>query len=137
MKSKELMQIFELSAKIMSYYKNKDVVYALNDILLMCKKKDEVSISQQVESVKVEESEVLKTDFSFSIGNIETLSVEEIAVRLNDRNLFPNVDSLKKFANDIGLKGQSRVNRENLIYTIVKFVERSRIDKDISSRANR
>lgn len=136
MKSKELMQIFELSAKIMSFYKNKDIVYALNDILDMCKSKDEHNESEQIESIKLDKVINYKIESDLAFKNIDSMSVEEISATLNDKNLFPNVDSLKKFAISIGLRGQSRINRDSLIHSIIKFVELSRIDREISSRSN-
>jgi len=137
MKSKELMQIFELSAKIMSYYKNKDVVYALNDILDMCKNREESSEVQKINNVTYSESSYHDIEVAPFIENVDSMSIDEIYNKLNNRTIFPNVESIKKFALNIGLRGQSRVNRENLIHSIIKFVERSRIDQDISSRVNR
>ncbi|HHF3072198.1 TPA: hypothetical protein ACPJ1I_004272 [Vibrio diabolicus] len=137
MKSRELMQMFEIGARIMSFYKNKDVLYALNDILDMCERKEESSYFQHVNDEVISDSIGKKFKDTPVIEDIDAMSIDDLYYKLNDRKLFPNVDSIKKFAVSIGLRGQSRVNRENLIHSIIKFVERSRIDQDISSRISR
>ncbi|PSV41305.1 hypothetical protein [Photobacterium sp. GB-36] len=150
MKSKELMQIFELSAKIMSFYKDKDVIYALNDIITMCESNYENVSSQHTEAKSVKKynediiSEIKKTKsikkeltlHLLNEDNIKTMTIEDISIHLSNREFFPSIESLNQFAITLGMGKQSRVSRDNLIYSIIKFIERSRIDSDINSRNN-
>lgn len=133
MKAKELITIFELSSQILSHYKNKEVVSALSDILEMCKASSNGKTKKQDAIVKsdVQVQKVDKVDF---LNDVSSLTLDEIREKLNDRLHYPNVESLRNLAVSVGVSKQSRVNKDNIIHSILKVIERSRIDKTISGR---
>lgn len=153
MKVTELVKALEIGSKILSHYKGKDLTYALNDILSMCQEKEIASQTKmrtshikEVEShtknetalkynslTQPEHENINKKELDF-IRVMGGMSIQEIQEYLNDKTNFPNIESLKRIASAIGLRGQSRVGRDSLIHSIVKMIDRSRIDREISSR---
>ena len=140
MKTKELIKILELGGKILSHYKDRDVAHALGDILDMCNEKkirSSHSVNNNLNEVYLETipstSDNYQGDF---FRDTEQMSLEEVHDYLNDKKMFPNIESLRKLAASLGLSSQSRVNRDNLIYSISKIIDRSRIDREISMRNN-
>lgn len=133
MKSKDLIKIFELSSKILSYYKNKDVVYALTDILKMCEDKPvDVVFDKQL---TIEKNNVLIYENSEKfLLKIKNMSLEEIKAHLDDKTIFPNIESLRSISVGLGFKSQPRASRDITIHTILKLIDRSRIEESISTR---
>ena len=133
MKSKELIKIFQLGSQSLSHYKDREVVSALTDILDMC---NASSQKKKKETPVVVASEI-KDDVSNSqlfLNEVSSLPLEDIKEKLNNKLDFPNIDSLKRLAIGFGLGKQLRSNRDNIIHSIIKIIERSRIDKTISER---
>ncbi|MDO6636028.1 hypothetical protein Q4540_00470 [Pseudoalteromonas carrageenovora] len=133
MKAKELITIFELSSQILSHYKNKEVVSILSDILDMCKASSNEKVKKQDAIVKkdIQMQKIDKVDF---LNDVSSLTLDEIREKLNDRLHYPSVESLRNLAVSVGLSKQSRANKDNIIHSILKVIERSRIDKTISER---
>lgn len=131
MNNAKLIKLFDVGSKILSHYKDKDVLFALKDILSILEKQNVVP-----ETKKKKDIDNIKPayDYSHVIKNIAVTPLEDIEVLLEDNEKFPTIDSLKMFAKDLGIKTQSRASRANIIHSIIKSVERSRIDKTISSR---
>lgn len=139
MKNKELIKILDVCTKIMSHYKDKDILFTLKDILSVL---EERTVSKNSASAKMKESkdsDDIKSSYDYgnAIKSTAELSLEEIKVLLEDTGKFPNIDSLNKFANEFGIKTQARASRINIIHSIIKSVERSRIDQTISSRLDK
>lgn len=139
MKNKELIKIFDVCTKILSHYKDKDILFTLKDILSVL---EERTVSQNTASVKkkeIKDSNDINSayDYRNAINNIAELSLEDIKVLLEDTGKFPNIESLKRFASEFGIKAQARASRVNIIHSIIKSVERSRIDQTISSRLDK
>jgi len=130
MKSKELIKIFELGSQILSHYKDKDIVYALTDILEKCDKSIKVSTSKKV----VTEKRPFKSTNDAFLKEIDSMSLQDIQSKLNDKAEFPNIESLRELAIKFGLGKQLRANRDNIIHSILKMIERSRINQTISER---
>lgn len=139
MKSTELIKIFDVGTKILAHYKNKDVLFALNDILNVL---EERTVSQETVSVKkkeIKDSNDINPSYDYRnmTNNLTELSLEEVKPLLEDNKKFPNIESLKVFASELGIKIQARASRVNIIHSIIKSVERSRIDQMISSRVDK
>lgn len=139
MKSTELIKIFDVGTKILAHYKNKDVLFALNDILNVL---EERTVSQETVSVKKKEIKDSKDinpsyDYKNVTNNITELSLEEVESLLKESKKFPNIEALRIFAGELGIKTQVRASRANIIHAIIKSVERSRIDQMISSRVDK
>lgn len=133
MKAKELIKIFEISTQILDHYKNKEIVDALTDILDMCKANSSQNLKKKTTTIRVD-SEIEKNDKDLFLNEMTSFTLDEIQERLNDKSYYPNVESLRNLATSIGLSKQSRSNKENIIHSIIKVIERSRIDKTISER---
>ena len=139
MKSTELIKIFDVGTKILAHYKNKDVLFALNDILNVL---EERTVSQETVSVKkkeIKDSNDINPSYDYRnmTNNLTELALEEVKPLLEDNKKFPNIESLKVFASELGIKIQDRASRVNIIHSIIKSVERSRIDQMISSRVDK
>jgi virulence-associated protein VapD len=139
MKSTELIKIFDVGTKILAHYKNKDVLFALNDILNVL---EERTVSQETVSVKkkeIKDSNDINPSYDYRnmTNNLTELALEEVKPLLEDNKKFPNIESLKVFASELGIKIQARASRVNIIHSIIKSVERSRIDQMISSRVDK
>jgi hypothetical protein len=139
MKSKELIAIFDICTKIMSYYKDKDILFILKDILSILEERAYSNNTASAENAKITDTKDLGSSYDYEnmAKNIAGLSLEELKILLEDTGKFPNVESLKQFANQFGVKAQARASRVNIIHTIIKSVERSRIDQTISSRLDK
>tara|TARA_R110002049_G_scaffold304178_1_gene499200 strand:- start:1374 stop:1787 length:414 start_codon:yes stop_codon:yes gene_type:complete len=133
MKAKELIKIFELSSQILSHYKNKEVVSALSDILDMCEANSNEKTKKQAAIVK-NDTHVKKNDKVDFLNDVSSLTLDQIREKLNDRSHYPSVESLRDLAVSVGVSKQARANRDNIIHSIIKVIERSRIDKTISER---
>ncbi|HIF9364990.1 TPA: hypothetical protein ACX6SR_000124 [Photobacterium damselae] len=134
MKSKDLIKIFEAGSKILSYYSDKDIHYALNDILKMLEEKEAPNKRRTSSNTQVNNEFITYID-NLAI-NIEHIELDELQSILNNKDLFPNIQSLVYFSDKIGFSKQPRLSRENLIHTIIKYIDRSRIDKAINSRTD-
>ena len=139
MKSTELIKIFDVGTKILAHYKNKDVLFALNDILNVL---EERTVSQETVSVKkkeIKDSNDINPSYDYKNvrNNISELSLEEVESLLKESKKFPNIEALRIFAGELGIKTQVRASRANIIHAIIKSVERSRIDQMISSRVDK
>lgn len=139
MKSTELIKIFDVGTKILAHYKNKDVLFALNDILNVL---EERTVSQETVSVKkkeIKDSNDINPSYDYKnvTNNITKLSLEEVESLLKESKKFPNIEALRIFAGELGIKTQVRASRANIIHAIIKSVERSRIDQMISSRVDK
>lgn len=139
MKSTELIKIFDVGTKILAHYKNKDVLFALNDILNVL---EERTVSQETVSVKkkeIKDSNDINPSYDYKnvTNNITELSLEEVESLLKESKKFPNIEALRIFAGELGIKTQVRASRANIIHAIIKSVERSRIDQMISSRVDK
>ncbi|MCS6259060.1 hypothetical protein G3479_07305 [Shewanella baltica] len=133
MKSKDLSQVLELACQILSYYEDENVTDALKDILHMCEERKSSTnkkLKDKNRSKSGIDSELRERFYSETKG----LSIPEIQTYLNDKTQFPNISSLQHLAERIGLKGLSRANRDNIIHSILKAIERSQIDQTISER---
>ncbi|PMN28620.1 hypothetical protein BCT35_23255 [Vibrio lentus] len=145
MKNSDLIKTLSIGAKILSYYKDKDLSYALNDILRMCEAKEErqsmearvskprTNTAYDVESFHLQ-SPRPRIDYENFIKKSDSMTTAELADYLEDKAHFPNIDSLRDLAVGLGIKGQSRVSRNNIIHSILMVIERKRIHKSISSR---
>ncbi|MBO2687077.1 hypothetical protein [Shewanella algae] len=134
MKSKELIKILELGQQILSFYEDKDVSYALKDILAMCeqrKLKVDGNLKEDLPQNKLSDARKLRDQFYVET---EGLNYLELQAYLEDRGRFPNISSLQQLAEIIGLKGLRRANRDNIVHSIMKAIERSKIDQTISER---
>ena len=134
MKSKELIKILELGQQILSFYEDKDVSYALKDILAMCeqrKLKVDGNLKEDLPQNNLSDARKLRDQFYVET---EGLNYLELQAYLEDRGRFPNISSLQQLAEIIGLKGLRRANRDNIVHSIMKAIERSKIDQTISER---
>ncbi|MCE9850645.1 hypothetical protein [Shewanella chilikensis] len=134
MKSKELIKILELGQQILSFYEDKDVSYALKDILAMCeqrKLKVDGNLKKDLPQNNLSDARKLRDQFYVET---EGLNYLELQAYLEDRGRFPNISSLQQLAEIIGLKGLRRANRDNIVHSIMKAIERSKIDQTISER---
>lgn len=134
MKSKELIKILELGQQILSFYEDKDVSYALKDILTMCeqrKLKVDGNLKKDLPQNNLSDARKLRDQFYVET---EGLNYLELQAYLEDRGRFPNISSLQQLAEIIGLKGLRRANRDNIVHSIMKAIERSKIDQTISER---
>lgn len=140
MKCSEISKALHLGAKILSHYKEKNIVSALEDILKVIKKnpkterrakskikKISADLTQETLLEQPREGKVVTFD-------LENSSLEEIKAELSNTARFPNIDSLRNFALQFGLKINNRP-RSIVVQTIVKAIERTRIDAKISSRS--
>ncbi|WP_369436583.1 hypothetical protein [Serratia marcescens] len=145
MKTNEIITIMDYISKIMSYYPNKGVDFALDDILFLLEQKKNKNSHEETKR----KNKVISVDSAFSdsisqvsaskvakelLNNIENKDIHEIEAVLNNDEIFPNVFSIKIFASHLGLKPTARQSKALLIKTILKAIERSRIDKTIGNR---
>ena len=139
MKSTELVKIFDVGIKILSHYKNKDVLFVLNDILSSLEEKPILPKAVLVKKEQIQPSNSIDKSYDYRnvTNNITQFSLEEVKSLLEDSEKFPNVKLLKKFAGELGINVQSRASRANIIHSIIKSVERSRIDQMISTRSEK
>ena len=139
MKNKELIKIFDVCTKIMSHYKDKNILFTLKDILSVLEERTVLQNTASVKKKEIKDRNDINSSYDYgnAIKNIAELSLEEIKVLLEDTGKFPNIESLNKFANEFGIKAQDRASRVNIIHSIIKSVERSRIDQTISSRLDK
>ncbi|TPD66568.1 hypothetical protein FJP64_07610 [Kosakonia cowanii] len=146
-KTHELISFADYIIKIMSYYPGKSVDFALDDILSLLEEKkckDKINIERnRLSPFITQKNNPLKDDrktFDSRINDfandIENRTPEEIESILNNAEIFKNLDTIKFFAKILGIKTAGRQNRLTLIKTIVKTIERSRIDKTIGNRSN-
>lgn len=140
MKTHELISLAQYITKIMSFYPNKTVDYALDDILSLLEEKHKISKSLSSGKTKLKEESTTtanhKTHAEFTefVNNMKTLSIEEINKSLSNELLFPTTQSLKILANMIGIKSTSRQNRDVIVMNIIKTIERRRMDVTISDK---
>lgn len=78
--------------------------------------------------------DIISKDYHALKEELESKSIPEIKEALCDTDLFPTTQSLKDFALLLGITFQSRINRENVVHSIIKYIDRSRLDKTIASR---
>jgi hypothetical protein len=135
MKSKELIKIFDLCGQILSHYKDKDVAYALTDILKKCNPDVEVLSKKAVTTKKTTttKKEPVKYANNEFLTEIQSMNLQDIRTKLNNKDEFPNMESLRSLAASFGL-GKQLGKKDDIIHSIIKIIERSRIDKTISER---
>lgn len=139
-KTHELISLAQYITKIMSFYPNKTVDYALDDILRLLEEKHKTS--KRLSSGKTKSKEESTTtanhkthaEFTEFVNNMKNLSIEEINKSLSNELLFPTTQSLKILANMIGIKSTSRQNRDVIVMNIIKTIERRRMDVTISDK---
>ncbi|EBN1076028.1 TPA: hypothetical protein JLL44_004274 [Escherichia coli] len=140
MKTHELISLAQYITKIMSFYPNKTVDYALDDILNLLEEKHKISKSMTSGKPKLKEESITianhktHSEFDEFVDKMKTLSIEEINKNLSNELLFPTIQSLKILANMIGIKSTSRQNRDVIVMNIIKTIERRRMDVTISDK---
>ncbi|WP_429163002.1 hypothetical protein [Aeromonas media] len=147
-KTHELITTLDYISKIMSYYPNKTVDYALDDILLLLERKSHQELKNKT---KANHKRIIPNEMvSFSvtkdifederiknlIDDVEYKDITEIENLLTDIELFPSIASIRTFATHLGFKISARQNKTSLIKTILKSIERSRIDRTIGNRTS-
>lgn len=139
-KTHELIALAQYITKIMSFYPNKTVDYALDDILRLLEEKHKISksISSSKKRLKEEPTTIANNEthaeLTEFVGQMKSLPIDEINKNLSDELLFPTVQSLKTLADMIGIKSTSRQNRDVIIMNIIKTIERRRMDMTISDK---
>ncbi|WP_233978949.1 hypothetical protein [Pectobacterium versatile] len=139
-KTHELISVAQYITKIMSFYPNKTLDYALDDILRLLEEKNKISkrISSGNKKLKDESTTIANNathaELTEYVGKIKDLSIDEINKNLSDELLFPTIHSLKSLANAIGIKSTSRQNRDVIVMNIIKTIERRRMDVTISDK---
>lgn len=148
-KTHELITILDYISKIMSHYPNKNVDYALDDILLLLEEKHgqnkrnktiqtkhKQPTSNGMENKSVIQDAIEDEKIKDLIDNIEFKDILEIESLLTNSELFPNITTIRTLATNLGFKISSRQNKTSLIKTILKSIERSRIDRTIGNRTS-
>ncbi|MHA8111595.1 hypothetical protein ACX122_00370 [Kosakonia cowanii] len=137
MKTHELISLTEYISKIMAYYPNTNVEYALNDILNILKKRHK----KDQFTTKKEEKPKTETKEKFSELTNDNISIEHEAGESenpdNDSNEALSklsLSELKKMASEIGIRTSSRQNKAILVMNISKTLERRRIDSTIKDK---
>lgn len=144
MKTHELITLAEYISKIMSFYPNKTVDYALDDILNLLGNRENDKQALSSKKKHYIKDSYLNTDVSKKIINenndeLKKIHIDdlqgktsvEIERMLLDESIFPTIESLKKLAAEVGIKSSSRQNRNILVMNILKTLERRKIDKTI------
>ncbi|PWC23110.1 hypothetical protein DDT52_00645 [Brenneria roseae subsp. roseae] len=140
MKTHELISLAQYITKIMSFYPNKNLDYALDDILRLLEEKNKQSKIISSSNKKSKELSVASAnnathaEFTEYADKMKNLPIEEINKNLSNELLFPTIQSLKALANTIGIKSTSRQNRDVIIMNIIKTIERRRMDVTISDK---
>lgn len=141
MKTHELVDLLDYVSKIMSFYPNKNLSFALDDILNILEEQRGREVGAVLSAKKkvhneafypggVKGGEEIK-EFAKNIKNKDSKDIEDF---LNNADLFPNIKSLNFFASELGIKTPAKQNRNVVIMTIIKAVERRRIDTTIGNR---
>jgi len=148
-KTHELITILDYISKIMSHYPNKNVDYALDDILLLLEEKHNQNKNikpiqtkqkqpseNRMDNTSVIQDVIEDEKIKNLIDNIEFKDMLEIEALLTNTELFPNIMTIRTLATNLGFKISSRQNKTSLIKTILKSIERSRIDRTIGNRTS-
>ncbi|HHN8388206.1 TPA: hypothetical protein ACRRYK_000104 [Morganella morganii] len=139
MKTNELIFLLENMSKIMAYYPNKKIEYALVDILHLLELR-ELKIKNTKEIANKKQKTILKKT-NDEINSVDTEPEKStLTTSLNNKeneNLnHLSVSELKRIASNIGIKSSSRQNKSILIMNISKTIERRRIDSVIKDKDN-
>lgn len=137
MKIHELISLAEYVSKIMAYYPNKSVEYALSDVLSMLNKRsNEISSNKKLKKTFLSHRND-NTKKYFSKSSLHSNPHDESATlsskpdeSLND---LPLVE-LKRMASEIGIKTSSRQTKAMLVMNISKTIERRGIDSTIQDK---
>ena len=135
MKTNELANILSKIVELLSLFPDKDIIKSLDEIIFIVKKNnDKKTIKKDNKEKSVELDKINEKKIYDLTQKINSITISEIERELNDTDLFKAMKDIRKFAESIGLTIGTRQNRSSTIHTIIKHIERSRINKTISER---
>ena len=135
MKTNELTNLLNKIVELLSLFPDKDIASSLDEIIFIVKKsKDKKTIKKDNKGKSVELDKINEKKINDLSQKINSMIISEIEKELNDTDLFKAMKDIRKFAESIGLTIGTRQNRSSTIHTIIKHIERSRINKTISER---
>jgi hypothetical protein len=133
MKCNELSKLLLQLGAVVDLYKNRDISFVLEDLKRLKLADDRNQTKDKMEKPRLAESE-RREIISKIAENINDLNIDEIEKKLTDEELFPAMLFIKFFAERVGIDIGSRQNKANAIHTILRYIDRMRIDSVIRKR---
>ena len=136
MKTNEVTNLLNKIVELLSLFPDKDIASSLDEIIFIVNKsKDKKTIKKNNKRKSVELDKINEKKINDLLQNINSMNISDIEKELSDNDLFKAMKDIRKFAESIGLTIGTRQKRSSTIHTIIKHIERSRINKTISERA--
>jgi len=135
MNSNELSKILLRINDLLKLYPDKDVIYILEDMIKIKTKVLKAPVNDSKQALGIDEN-TRKMMINDIAKDIDNLGISDIESKLNTVELFPTLEYIKYFASLVGIEVSARQSRLNLVHTILKDLDRMRINKTISSRNN-
>lgn len=136
MKTNEFVGILNKFVELLSLFPDKDIASSLDEMILLVKEsKDEKGIKKNHKEKFTELDKQNEKKIYDLSQRLNSMSISEIEKKLNDTELFKTMKDIRSFAEFIGLTIGARQSRSSTIHTIIKHIERGRINKTISERS--
>ncbi len=141
MRSHELARILKVFSDVLYELPDKNIEAALNEILEILKGKKTPNKSEtNFSKLNSRASDEAESDLPLEIPeelikSLNTMSLQDVRQLLDSDPQWKKTAALRALANRLDIEISSRQNRSAITHTILKHLERARLDTTIRSRS--